>query len=87
MIVEVLSIFQAYHDMATHNVEDGTGGLDGSIRIPEEQDRAEVCFAIWCMIGVKMLIHLIRTPAPASQTLFVSLLEPQTDMLRVSRYA
>lgn len=31
---------QAYHDMATHNVEDGTGGLDASIRF--ETDRAEV---------------------------------------------
>ncbi|KAJ6522247.1 heme peroxidase [Mycena capillaripes] len=31
----------AYHDMATHNVEDGTGGLDASIRFQEETDRAE----------------------------------------------
>ena len=31
---------QAYHDMATHNVEDGTGGLDASIQF--EQDRPEV---------------------------------------------
>ncbi|KAJ7901363.1 heme peroxidase [Mycena leptocephala] len=31
----------AYHDMATHNVEDGTGGMDGSIRFAEEQARAE----------------------------------------------
>ncbi|PIL35211.1 hypothetical protein GSI_03001 [Ganoderma sinense ZZ0214-1] len=29
----------AYHDMATHNVEDGTGGLDASIQF--EQDRPE----------------------------------------------
>ncbi|KAJ7288756.1 heme peroxidase [Mycena rebaudengoi] len=29
------------HDMATHNVEDGTGGLDASIRFPEEQKRSE----------------------------------------------
>ncbi|RDX47274.1 heme peroxidase [Lentinus brumalis] len=29
----------AYHDMATHNVADGTGGLDASIQY--EQDRAE----------------------------------------------
>jgi hypothetical protein len=27
---------QAYHDMTTHNVEDGTGGLDGSIRFIED---------------------------------------------------
>ncbi|KAJ7260472.1 heme peroxidase [Mycena haematopus] len=31
----------AYHDVATHNVLDGTGGLDASIRFPEEQARAE----------------------------------------------
>ncbi|KAF7328298.1 Peroxidase [Mycena sanguinolenta] len=31
----------AYHDMATHNVTDGTGGLDASIRFAEEQARAE----------------------------------------------
>ncbi|KAJ7708335.1 heme peroxidase [Mycena rosella] len=31
----------SYHDMATHNVTDGTGGLDASIRFPEEQARAE----------------------------------------------
>ncbi|KAJ7186110.1 heme peroxidase [Mycena filopes] len=31
----------AYHDMATHNSDDGTGGLDASIRFPEEQARPE----------------------------------------------
>ncbi|KAL1717978.1 heme peroxidase [Schizophyllum commune] len=31
----------AYHDMATHNKDDGTGGLDASIRLWEEQARAE----------------------------------------------
>ncbi|KAJ7141910.1 heme peroxidase [Mycena crocata] len=31
----------AYHDMATHNVEDGTGGLDASIRFGVEQGREE----------------------------------------------
>ncbi|KAJ6616379.1 heme peroxidase [Mycena sp. CBHHK59/15] len=31
----------AYHDMATHNVTDGTGGLDASIRFAEEQARPE----------------------------------------------
>ncbi|KAJ7786119.1 heme peroxidase [Mycena metata] len=31
----------AYHDMATHNVTAGTGGLDASIRFAEEQARAE----------------------------------------------
>ncbi|KAJ6457968.1 putative L-ascorbate oxidase [Mycena sanguinolenta] len=31
----------AYHDVATHNIWDGTGGLDASIRFPEEQARAE----------------------------------------------
>lgn len=28
--------------MATHNIVDGTGGLDASIRFPEEQSRGEV---------------------------------------------
>ncbi|KAJ6460018.1 heme peroxidase [Mycena sanguinolenta] len=31
----------AYHDMATHNSTDGTGGLDASIRFTEEQARPE----------------------------------------------
>ncbi|KAJ7239707.1 heme peroxidase [Mycena rebaudengoi] len=31
----------AYHDMATHIVADGTGGMDGSIRFAEEQARPE----------------------------------------------
>ncbi|KAJ7172936.1 heme peroxidase [Mycena crocata] len=31
----------AYHDMATHNITDGTGGLDASIRFAEEQGRPE----------------------------------------------
>ncbi|KAJ6474852.1 heme peroxidase [Mycena sanguinolenta] len=31
----------AYHDMATHNIADGTGGMDASIRFAEEQARAE----------------------------------------------
>ncbi|KAJ7804117.1 heme peroxidase [Mycena olivaceomarginata] len=31
----------AYHDMATHNSTDGTGGLDASIRFPAERTRAE----------------------------------------------
>ncbi|KAJ7822616.1 heme peroxidase [Mycena olivaceomarginata] len=31
----------AYHDMATHNVVDGTGGMDASIRFAEEQARPE----------------------------------------------
>ncbi|KAK7039181.1 hypothetical protein VNI00_010085 [Paramarasmius palmivorus] len=34
----------AYHDMATHNVEDGTGGLDASIRA--ELGRPEVRFML-----------------------------------------
>ncbi|KAH8823960.1 heme peroxidase [Flagelloscypha sp. PMI_526] len=39
----------AYHDMSTHNVADGTGGLDGSIRF--ETDRPE-------NVGVGMLSSL-----------------------------
>ncbi|KAJ7032746.1 heme peroxidase [Mycena alexandri] len=31
----------AYHDMATHNVTDGTGGMDASIRFAQEQARPE----------------------------------------------
>ncbi|KAJ7614556.1 heme peroxidase [Roridomyces roridus] len=31
----------AYHDMATHNVQDGTGGLDASIRFAAERQRPE----------------------------------------------
>ncbi|KAJ7657921.1 heme peroxidase [Mycena polygramma] len=31
----------AYHDMATHNATDGTGGLDASIRFKQEQARPE----------------------------------------------
>ncbi|KAJ7032721.1 putative L-ascorbate oxidase [Mycena alexandri] len=31
----------AYHDMATHNITDGTGGMDASIRFAEEQARPE----------------------------------------------
>ncbi|KAJ7153048.1 putative L-ascorbate oxidase [Mycena crocata] len=31
----------AYHDIATHNVEDGTGGMDASIRFFEEKTRPE----------------------------------------------
>ncbi|KAF8148129.1 heme peroxidase [Mycena galopus ATCC 62051] len=31
----------AYHDVATHNSTDGTGGLDASIRFAEEQARTE----------------------------------------------
>ncbi|KAJ6555634.1 heme peroxidase [Mycena vulgaris] len=34
-------IRNAYHDMATHNITDGTGGLDASIRFAEEQARPE----------------------------------------------
>ncbi|KAF7378519.1 Peroxidase [Mycena sanguinolenta] len=31
----------AYHDMATHDITDGTGGMDASIRFAEEQARPE----------------------------------------------
>ncbi|KAJ6474385.1 heme peroxidase [Mycena vulgaris] len=34
-------IRNAYHDMATYNSTDGSGGMDGSIRFAEEQLRAE----------------------------------------------
>ncbi|KAJ7142702.1 hypothetical protein C8R44DRAFT_924331 [Mycena epipterygia] len=32
---------QAYHDMTTHNITDGTGGMDASIRFDAEQSRGE----------------------------------------------
>jgi hypothetical protein len=35
-----------YHDMATHNITEGTGGLDASIRFAEEEARAEVWFTL-----------------------------------------
>ncbi|KAJ7347732.1 heme peroxidase, partial [Mycena albidolilacea] len=31
----------AYHDMATHNIADGTGGLDASVRFAEEKAQAD----------------------------------------------
>ncbi|KAJ7229489.1 heme peroxidase [Mycena rebaudengoi] len=34
-------IRNAYHDMATYNSTDGSGGMDGSIHFAEEQSRAE----------------------------------------------
>ncbi|KAJ7801256.1 heme peroxidase [Mycena olivaceomarginata] len=37
----------AYHDMATHSVTDGTGGLDASIRFAEESLRAEIGAPHW----------------------------------------
>ena len=64
-----LTVFaQAYHDMATHNIEDETGGLDASIQF--EQDRPEVCCSvsklgrIECMLTVcacRMLARLSST--------------------------
>ncbi|KAF8186579.1 heme peroxidase [Mycena galopus ATCC 62051] len=39
-----------YHDVATHNITDGTGGLDASIRFAEEQARAELNV---CRMSVK----------------------------------
>lgn len=43
-------IFEAYHDMATHNVTSGTGGLDGSIRF--EQDQPAVCRLFRVLVAV-----------------------------------
>jgi hypothetical protein len=48
-ILELLRRPQAYHDSATHNIIDGTGGLDGSIFY--ELDRAEVGNA-WTSLSV-----------------------------------
>jgi hypothetical protein len=49
----------AYHDMATHNVTDGTGGLDASIRFAEESLRAEVGAPHW-FLGLVLTPHLHR---------------------------
>ncbi|KAJ7242315.1 putative L-ascorbate oxidase [Mycena rebaudengoi] len=38
---ELIWLLQAFHDMAPHNVEDGTGGLDASIRFQEELSRPQ----------------------------------------------
>ncbi|KAJ6474849.1 heme peroxidase, partial [Mycena sanguinolenta] len=46
----------AYHDMATHNIADGTGGLDASIRFAEEQARAEVCYTSRTVIQQNLTI-------------------------------
>ncbi|KAJ7263439.1 putative L-ascorbate oxidase [Mycena rebaudengoi] len=48
----------AYHDMATHNVADGTCGLDASIRFPEEQSRPENAGT-----GFDNSMHIFRTTA------------------------
>ncbi|KAJ7447506.1 heme peroxidase [Mycena galericulata] len=39
--VHPADLTQAFHDMATYNITDGTGGLDASIRFVEEQERPE----------------------------------------------
>lgn len=50
-----LFIQKAYHDVATHNIEDGTGGMDASIFY--ELDRAEVrVLATWAL----WIHHLCR---------------------------
>jgi hypothetical protein len=59
-------IAQAYHDMATHNIADGTGGLDASIRFAEEQARAEVCCVLCAME--------LRLTRPPRRTLVTGLL-------------
>ncbi|KAJ7805407.1 heme peroxidase [Mycena olivaceomarginata] len=45
-------IRNAYHDMATHNIVDGTGGMDGSIRFSEEQSRPEASGAWFLALAV-----------------------------------
>ncbi|KAJ6571280.1 heme peroxidase [Mycena capillaripes] len=55
----------AYHDMATHNFEDGTGGLDASIRFPEEQSRAEVrpkLFKVCALPTIHLPTYLPQNP-------------------------
>jgi hypothetical protein len=43
--------------MATHNIADGTGGMDGSIRFSEEQSRPEAS-------GVWFLALAVLTSSP-----------------------
>ncbi|KAJ7658392.1 heme peroxidase [Mycena polygramma] len=63
-----------YHDMATHNIADGTGGLDASIRFDEEQARAEVRYVLavgviiaiekWCVSPDSQNCPLKIVPSP-----------------------
>jgi hypothetical protein len=39
--------------MATHNIADGTGGMDASIRFTEEQARAEV-YCVSCAVESRL---------------------------------
>ena len=49
-------IRKAYHDVATHNIEDGTGGMDASIFY--ELDRAEVRALATCALWIHHLCRL-----------------------------
>ncbi|KAJ7496653.1 heme peroxidase [Mycena latifolia] len=67
----------AYHDMATHNVTDGTGGLDASIRFPEEQARAEST-KVCCSAGPEVPFRGGRVDAGEPNAPGVP--EPQEDL-------
>lgn len=54
--------------MATHNVEDRTGGLDGSIRLAEEQSRPEVNFINSFRVRPHLLTDATRTRGMGSRT-------------------
>jgi hypothetical protein len=75
----------AYHDMATHNVADGTGGLDASIRFLEETSRPEVCCPLFLLtlLGVLTKDIVDRILAPVSITPCRRLGSSTTDMSAV----
>ncbi|KAJ6559723.1 heme peroxidase [Mycena capillaripes] len=55
----------AYHDMATHNSTDGTGGMDASIRFTEEQARPEVRLPRYrCVLKIAEGDVLLPSSAP-----------------------
>jgi hypothetical protein len=49
-VPSVMEYYQAYHDMATHDVTTGEGGLDASIQFIEELQRPEVDRFSWILI-------------------------------------
>lgn len=73
---------EAYHDMATHDVSDGSGGMDASIRL--ELDRPEVRSLCTHLTHVSDSCGLCRIPAVVFRTLLISCRANQIDMHPVS---
>jgi len=82
-------IKQAFHDMATHNVDDGTGGMDGSIVY--ELGRSEVIFAAHICPRSRVSTYLFsitpRTLEWASTTLEMISRVFLTDLFLVCCYS